>query len=300
LKNLRRSKANLNKKQVISDVSLIISNALAEDIQSGDITCRSVFKGNPDITAKIFSKQSNIVICGLNVLKEVFSQIDSKIKISFKVKEGSFLKSKRLICVLSGPAKSILKAERTALNFLGRLSGIATKTHKITQKIRKYKAKVLDTRKTTPGLRLLEKYAVSIGGGINHRFGLFDQVLIKDNHIQIIKNHSQFNSLCDMIKSVRSQVPLGTKIEIEVDNLEQFKDVIRANPDIVMLDNMNCKKMKQAVAIRNQANKNIKLEASGNISEKNIEKIAACGVDLISIGGLTHSIECVDYSLKLN
>ena len=290
----------LNKKTspVLSDISMIVSNALAEDIGWGDITCAAVIDQDVIIQADIFAKEKNIVVCGLELIKEVFRQIDQKIKVKFNVSEGTYLNAKKLICTIIGPAGSILKGERTALNFLGRLSGIATKTRKISQLIKKYKAVILDTRKTTPGLRVLEKYAVKTGGGTNHRFGLFDQVLIKDNHIQILRNVSGCADLCDMIIQVREKTAKGVKIEIEVTSLAEFKDAMQGKPDIIMLDNMSIEQMKQAVNLRNKANKQILLEASGNVTEKTIKGIAACGVDFISLGALTHSVQCVDFSLK--
>ncbi|MFH1062648.1 MAG: carboxylating nicotinate-nucleotide diphosphorylase [Candidatus Omnitrophota bacterium] len=286
------------KPQVVSDISMIVSNALSEDIGAGDITCYAVIDNDLIIKADIFAKEKEIVVCGLEIVKEVFAQIDRKVKIKFNVLEGSFLTAKKSICTITGPAASILKGERTALNFLGRLSGIATQTRKITQKIKKYKARVLDTRKTTPGLRILEKYAVKTGGGENHRFGLFDQVLIKDNHIQIMRNVAQSADLCDIINQVRKKVAKGTIIEIEVSSLAELKDALRGKPDIIMLDNMNVNSMKNAVGFRNKLNKQIKLEASGNVTEKTIESIAGCGVDFISLGALTHSVKCIDFSLK--
>ncbi len=291
-----RSNKKIN--QGVLDISMIISNALAEDIGFGDITCSAVIEHEPVMQADIFAKEKNIIVCGLEIVKEVFNQIDKKIKVKFNIAEGSCAGFKKSICTISGPASSILKGERTALNFLGRLSGIATKTRKISEKIKKYKAVVLDTRKTTPGLRVLEKYAILTGGGQNHRFGLFDQVLIKDNHIQIMRNVSGYANLCDMINKVRKKTEKGIKLEIEVTSLAQLKDAIQGKPDIIMLDNMSIKQMKQAVDLRNKTNKQIKLEASGNVTEKTIAKIATCGVDFISMGALTHSVECADFSLK--
>lgn len=284
--------------KILSDIPSIVCNALSEDIGSGDITCAAVIDKNLMISADIFAKEKEIVVCGLDIVKEVFAQIDQKVKIKCNVPEGSFLKAKKSICRITGPAISILKGERTALNFLGRLSGIATQTRRISQKIKKYKAQVLDTRKTTPGLRLLEKYAVKIGGGKNHRFGLFDQVLIKDNHIQIARNVSKPADLCDIIKRVRDKVGKSMIIEIEVTDLTELKAAMRGQPDIIMLDNMNVRTMKKAVGLRNKINKQIKLEASGNVTETNIKNIAACGVDYISSGALTHSVRCIDFSLK--
>ena len=291
-------RSNKKKPQGLSDISMIVSNALSEDIGLGDITCEAVIDNQLMIKADIFAKEKDIVVCGLEIVKEVYAQIDQKVKIKLNVPEASFLKTKKSICAITGPAASILKGERTALNFLGRLSGIATKTRKISQKIKKYKAQVLDTRKTTPGLRWLEKYAVKTGGGANHRFGLFDQILIKDNHIQIMRNIYQSADLCDIIKQTRKKTAKGIIIEIEVTSIKELEAAMRGKPDIIMLDNMSIKAMKNAVCLRDKINKYVKLEASGNVTEKTIESIAACGVDFISLGALTHSIQCIDFSLK--
>ena len=288
-----------NNETVISDVSIAVSNALAEDIGSGDITCKYALGRKVKIQAVISSKDEQVLVCGLDVIKEVFRQVDPGIKLIAHVKEGRNLKTKTAICTVTGQAESILRAERTALNFLGRLSGIATQTRLLADKISKYKTKILDTRKTTPGLRVLEKYAVKIGGGRNHRFGLYDQVLIKDNHLSIIKKISPKISLCDIIKLTRSNAPKKTIIGIEVSNLGELSDALSGSPDIIMLDNMNIAEMKKSVSLRNRVNKKIKLEASGNITGRNIALVAKCGVDFISMGVLTHSIKCVDFSLNV-
>ncbi|MCG2712983.1 MAG: carboxylating nicotinate-nucleotide diphosphorylase [Candidatus Omnitrophica bacterium] len=292
-------RANKNNSQVLSEVSIIVSNALAEDIGDGDITCEYALNKETKIKAVITSKDNNVVVCGLEVIKEVFRQVDRGIKVVVHVKEGSLLGSKTAICTVTGEAEGILKAERTALNFLGRLSGIATQTKMLTDKIRKYKTLILDTRKTTPGIRVLEKYAVKIGGGSNHRYGLYDQVLIKDNHLRILKKNSSHRTLCDIIKTIRINAPRETIIEIEVSNIQELKDALTGEPDIIMLDNMDTGQMKKAVSLRNKVNKNIKLEASGNITGKNIKSVAICGVDFISMGALTHSVKCVDFSLNV-
>ena len=293
---MRSNKKNL---QVISDVSIIVSNALAEDIGNGDITCEYVLNKDIKIKAVITSKDKNVVVCGLDVIKEAFRLVDRSLKVIAHVKEGTLLKSKTKICSVSGSAVSILKAERTALNFLGRLSGIATQTRMLADKLKKSKTQILDTRKTTPGIRILEKYAVKTGGGSNHRSGLYDQVLIKDNHLRILKKISSGLSLCDIIKRTRLKAPSETIIEIEVINNRELKDALMGEPDIVMLDNMNLASMKKAVALRDKVNSAIKLEASGNITEKNIKSVASCGVDFISMGALTHSVKCVDFSLNM-
>ncbi len=290
---------NKNKTQVLTEVSMIVSNALAEDIGNGDITCEYTLDEKVRIKALISSKESNVVVCGLEVIKEVFRQVDQKTKVIAHVKEGTQLMGKTEICTVTGEASSVLKAERTALNFLGRLSGIASAARILADKIKKNKAQILDTRKTTPGLRVLEKYAVKTGGGSNHRTGLFDQVLIKDNHLRILKKNASGLALCDIIKKIRKKGPLQTIIEIEVTSLGELKDALMGEPDIIMLDNMNLRSMKKAVNLRDKVNSHIKLEASGNITQKNIKSVAECGVDFISIGAMTHSVKCVDFSLNV-
>ena len=292
-------RSNKNNSQVLSDISIIVSNALAEDIGDDDITCVHALKGKVKVKAVITSKDKNVVVCGMEVVKEIFRQVDRRTKVTFHVKDGTLLKGKKEICTITGQAVSILKAERTALNFLGRLSGIATQTRMLAGKISRYKTLILDTRKTTPGIRVLEKYAVKIGGGTNHRKGLYDQILIKDNHLRVIKKYSSCHSLYDIILKTRRSATSRTIIEIEVSSISQLKDALRGKPDIIMLDNMNIAKMKEAVTLRNKIDQRIKLEASGNITGENIARVAKCRVDFISVGALTHSVKCTDFSLNV-
>lgn len=286
-------------KQLISEISAIITNALSEDIGAGDITSQGLFDEKILAVAHIISKERMCIVCGVLVLREIFNQVDTDLKVVMKIKDGDEITKGTLICSITGKAASILKAERVALNFLGRLSGIATKTHALMKKVKKYKTELLDTRKTTPGLRILEKYAVRIGGGVNHRFGLFDQVLIKDTHIDIIKS---LYGICDVeriVEQAKRYVKSKKIVVVEVADLEQLKSALRAKPDRVLLDNMSQAIMKKAVKIRNEINPRVKLEASGNISEKNIAVVALSGVDYISLGMLTHSVENVDFTLKI-
>jgi nicotinate-nucleotide pyrophosphorylase (carboxylating) len=192
-----------------------------------------------------------------------------------------------------------LRAERTALNFLGRLSGIATKTRLVVEKVGGSQVKILDTRKTTPGLRELEKYAVRVGGGYNHRFGLYDQVLIKDNHIKICRDAASDCDVGSLVARAKKQVSSRTLVEIEVKNLNELVSALKAGPQSIMLDNMPIAQMRKAVMLRDVHNKEVKLEASGNITEANIAGVARCGVDFISLGALTHSVICADFSLNV-
>jgi len=262
-------------------ITSIIKNALAEDIGSGDITTRLFIAQDKKSQARIMAKE-NFLLCGINIAQEVFRSVDSGLKFQPKIKEGSQVSKNNVIAVISGKASSILTAERVALNFLSLLCGIATKTNKFVKKAAPYKTKIFDTRKTIPGLRVLEKYAVRVGGGHNHRFSLDEMILLKDNHLKI-------NAGCIKLP----KAPKKYKIEIETQNLAEFKRALILKPDIIMLDNMKIKDIKQAVKL----NKSCLLEVSGGVNFGNVKKYAATGVDIISIGELTDSVESVDISL---
>jgi len=277
----------------IIEIKDIIRNALSEDIGLGDITSESIIPENETAKAVFLAKETCIV-CGIQVAALVFKITDPDINFKTQLKDSDTVKKGKVIASVSGRARSILAGERVALNFLSHLSGISTKTHAFAAMVKPYKTKILDTRKTSPGLRLLEKYAVRMGGGYNHRFGLDEMLLIKDNHIRIAGG-------LDKIKAL----PANYKTEIEVKNLKEFESALRLKPDIIMLDNMNYKDMKQAVKLRNnlspqKGNPSPKLEASGGISLKNVKKIASTGIDMISIGSLTHSVEAIDISLEFS
>jgi len=286
-------------KKTTPAIALLVARALTEDIGDGDVTSLALIKKNLSIHAEIVSKQGNIVICGLGIIREVFRQLDKRIKVLSSVRDGNFIKKPSSICRITGPAQAILNGERTALNFLGRLSGIATKTKNLADKCKPYKVKILDTRKTTPCLRILEKYAVRMGGGYNHRLGLFDQVLIKDNHIKIMRDSLDRPTITKIIKRAKEKTQCKKVIEVEVKNIQELRQALKAGPDIIMLDNLGLSEIRKAVTIRNAFNPDIKLEASGNINEQNIVKIARCGVDFISLGMLTHSVNNVDFSLNV-
>jgi nicotinate-nucleotide pyrophosphorylase (carboxylating) len=270
----------------------LIKQALIEDIGRGDITTQLTIPKDKRIKAKIIAKE-NFLLCGIIVAKKVFKAVDAATKFEQKIKEGSRTKARETIAVMSGKASSILKAERVALNLLALLSGIATKTGKFVKAIEPFKTKITDTRKTIAGLRELQKYAVRIGGGHNHRIRLDEMVLIKDNHLKITNGFSKLPS-----------VPKGLKIEIEAENLEEFKHALRFKPDVIMLDNMEIRDIKEAVRIRNRTefkshHSLTKLEASGGINLANIKKYAATGVEIISVGELTDSVKSVDVSLEI-
>ena len=270
----------------------IIRHALIEDIGRGDITTQLTIPKNKMIKARIIAKE-DFLLCGIIVAEKVFKSVDPSVEFTPKMKEGSVAKTQKAIAFISGKASSILTAERVALNLLSLLSGIATKTREFVKRIEPYKTKITDTRKTMPGLRDLQKYAVRIGGGHNHRIRLDEMILIKDNHIKVTEGYTKLPS-----------VPKGYKIEIEVGNLDEFKHALYFKPDIIMLDNMKIEDIKEAVKIRNNTefkshHKPSKLEASGGVDLDNIKNYAATGVDIISVGELTDSIKSVDISLDV-
>ncbi|MBL7085139.1 MAG: carboxylating nicotinate-nucleotide diphosphorylase [Candidatus Omnitrophica bacterium] len=290
----------------------IIKTALKEDIGPGDITSQLTIPAKKAIKALILAKENGMV-CGLDVARLVFKAVDRRIHFKPATSDGKKVNKGKILARLEGEARSILKAERVALNFLGRLSGIATLTNKFMQKVRPYSVKIMDTRKTTPGLRLLEKYAVRCGGGFNHRLGLWDQVLVKDNHIKV--QSSEFpptprlrrtgivrrKTLTEIIEKIKKKKPKGMKLEVEVKNLREFKQVVSISPDIVMLDNMSIKDIRKAVKLKAQSSKLKgqipKLEVSGGVNLSNVRRIAATGVEMISVGELTHSAKALDVAL---
>ena len=275
------SKIKLSKNFVKNTVKL----ALNEDLYpSGDITS-NLIKDKKNIKIKLISNQ-NAMVAGLLFAKLSFSLIDSKIKFMIKKKDGSFVKKNSIIATIQGKAQSILIAERVALNFLSHISGIATKTNKFV-KLAGKKCKICCTRKTIPNLRVIQKYAVKLGGGFNHRFNLSDEFLIKDNHIA----SSDINKLVSRAIKYKQ----GKKITVEVDNLNQLKKIMGLKFDTVLFDNMSINNLKKGVKL---AKKFYETEASGNINLKNIRSIAATGVDRISIGSITHSVPAIDYKLE--
>ncbi len=272
----------------------IVRHALVEDIGKGDITTQLVIspEKEKEIEADILVKE-DCIVCGLQVMERVFKTVDSKVTVEVKAREARKVKKGKVIAHVRGKASSIITAERVALNLLSMLCAVATKTREFVNKIEPYKVKITDTRKTIPGVRELQKYAVRIGGGFNHRMSLDEMILMKDNHIRVTEGYTKLPS-----------VPKGFKIEIEVQNIEEFKHALRFKPDVIMLDNMQLKDIKKAVKIRNNTtfdshHPRTKLEVSGGINLKNIRNIAASGVEIISIGELTHSIEATDISLDV-
>ncbi|MBM7856038.1 nicotinate-nucleotide pyrophosphorylase (carboxylating) [Desulfohalotomaculum tongense] len=267
----------------------IIRRCLVEDIGTGDITTNSLVPAGAVTTGLIQAKGSG-VIAGMAVAERVFKNLDPEIVFEHKVSDGTKVEPRTVLAEVKGSARAVLTGERLALNFLQRLSGIATKTAELVELISMYPVKIVDTRKTTPGIRMLEKYAVRVGGGYNHRFGLYDAVLIKDNHIKIA------GGITRAVNTARRQNPHTVKIEVEVQDLEGVQEALSVNVDIIMLDNMEPSLMREAVEM---VNGRALVEASGGITKENIVPVAKSGVDLISIGALTHSVTALDISLDV-
>jgi nicotinate-nucleotide pyrophosphorylase (carboxylating) len=267
----------------------IIKNALLEDMNNGDITTDSLIDEDSLSVAEIKAKEDG-VIAGIDVARMVFELLDDAIIFEKYIDDGFVTKKGDIIARITGKTRAILSGERTALNLLQRMSGIATTTAMYSERIKKYNAKIVDTRKTVPGLRILDKYSVRMGGGINHRFNLSDAILIKDNHIKAA------GGITEAINIVKSKIPHTVKIEVEVETLDQLKEALDANADVIMLDNMDTAAMKQAVVINN---KKAIIEASGNMSLGRILEVAETGVDIISVGALTHSVKALDISLNI-
>ena len=266
----------------------LIEEALREDISSEDVTTNSVMKEAVQGEVNLICKQDGI-IAGLEVFKRVFELLDANTKIEFYKKDGDAVKSGELLGVVTGDIRVLLSGERVALNYLQRMSGIATYTNSVAKLLAGTKTKLLDTRKTTPNCRVFEKYAVRIGGGCNHRYNLSDGVLLKDNHI------GAAGSVTKAVEMAKAYAPFVRKIEIEVETLEQVKEAVEAGADIIMLDNMTPEVMKQAVEI---IAGRARTECSGNITKENISKILETGVDYVSSGALTHSAPILDISMK--
>ncbi len=274
-------------------IDRIIDLALAEDSGYGDITSRAIIPPQQQVKAYIVAKQDG-VLAGGNIAGLVFRKVEPSLEVSIDIPDGAKIKAGDKILSIGGSAASILMAERVALNLLSRLSGVATETAKYVAGVKGTKAVIMDTRKTMPGMRLLDKYAVRMGGGRNHRMHLGDGILIKDNHIEILQR--QVMNLKDIVAGARKNTPSGTKIEIEVNTIPQALEAAEAGADIVMLDNMPPDDMRRAVEL--VAGK-VKLEASGGINLDNVRAVAMTGVDYISIGAVTHSARALDFSLEL-
>jgi len=277
-------KSSLNKKTI----DLLVMNALAEDIHDGDITSRSIFLDNKPATAEVIARET-MILCGLDVFQAVFKKLDAKVTFSSgKFSDGDEVLAGEIIIKVQCGVVPLLEGERSALNILQWLSGIATLTDRYVKKVAP--VKVLDTRKTTPGLRVFEKYAVACGGAINHRFGLYDQVLIKDNHIEAA------GGISNAVSAIRKNVSENKKIEVEVQSVEEVKEALESHVDIIMLDNMVLDTMHQCITL---IDGKAKTEISGGITFDRLEEISTTGADFVSIGALTHSAPAVDISMNI-
>ncbi|MEW6183181.1 MAG: carboxylating nicotinate-nucleotide diphosphorylase [Bacillota bacterium] len=267
----------------------LIDRALDEDIGAGDCTTRAIVPAH--VSARgVFVTREDGVIAGLPVAERVYTRLNPAVRCDYRVVEGSRVEAGAVLAEVHGPARAILTGERVALNFLRHLSGIATRTAFMVERISGLPARVVDTRKTTPVMRSLEKYAVRIAGGKNHRFGLYDGILIKDNHIRVA------GGVKEAVKLAREGAPHGLRIEVEAETLTQVEEALAAGAEIIMLDNMPVALMQEAVRLIGGRSV---IEASGGITEENIRAVAATGVDLISVGALTHSVRALDISLEI-
>jgi nicotinate-nucleotide pyrophosphorylase (carboxylating) len=293
-------------------IDTLIQLAIQEDIFTGDITTESLI---PDslIAEGLFVAKESGVVAGLPVVEYFFSKLDKGVSLKRNVKDGTFVKKGETIASIKGSAKTLLSGERIALNFLQRLSGIATLTAQFVERTKPLKTAIMDTRKTIPGWRYLEKYAVAMGGGVNHRMGLYDQVLIKDNHLDIIKvetgfkpvSTSSYSSIIEKaVSALRQKIKKGILIEVETRTPDEVKDALKAGVDIILFDNMNIAQLEEAVKmVKNwkpsKAGRKPLTEASGNITIENVHLVAQTGVDRISAGAITHSAKALDISLEI-
>ena len=270
------------------NVDHLLIQALQEDITSEDVSTNAVMPSYQYGQVQLICKEDGI-IAGLEVFERVFYLLDENMEVKFYVKDGDAVKNGQLLAEVSGDVRVLLSGERTALNYLQRMSGIATYTNRVASYLKGSKTKLLDTRKTTPNMRVFEKYAVRAGGGFNHRYNLSDGVLLKDNHI------GAAGSVAKAVQMAKEYAPFVRKIEVEVENLDMVKEAVEAGADIIMLDNMSVEEMKEAIRI---IDGRAQTECSGNVTKENIDHLTSLGVDYISSGALTHSAPVLDISLK--
>lgn len=278
----------MNLPQFITDE--IIERALREDINYVDAATDYLLDDDDVSTARFVAKASGI-LCGIDIAVRVFEMLDKDIQVQINIKDGGKVEKGDVIAVVTGKTKAILKAERTSLNILQHMSGIATETAKYAECCKGTRAHVTETRKTLPGLRAIEKYAVTVGGGKNHRYNLSDGAMLKDNHIDA------YGSITKAVEALRSRMGHMIKIEVEVRNEEELREALSCNADVIMLDNMTCEQMKKCVEI---ADGKAVLESSGNVTLDNMAEVAATGVDIVSVGALTHSVKAFDISLRID
>lgn len=271
------------------EIDSIIINAIKEDINYIDVTTDYLISDNSVSTAKYVAKDSGI-LCGIDIALRVFTLLDAETKFDIKFRDGDKLEKGDIIATITGKTKVLLKGERTALNLLQHLSGISTMTNRLVKLISGTNASIADTRKTLPGLRSLQKYAVTVGGGKNHRYNLSDCAMLKDTHLDA------YGSITNAVNALRERLGHTVMIEVETGTLDEVREALSAGADIIMLDNMDCKNMSEAVKI---VSGKAKLEASGNVTQETIVNIAKTGVDIISVGAITHSVKAFDISMKM-
>jgi nicotinate-nucleotide pyrophosphorylase (carboxylating) len=274
--------------ELLAAIPNMVKLALEEDLAGQEDITSLLIPIDKQIVAKVITRE-DMIVCGQPWVNEVFQQIDSSVSIEWQCQDGDFISANKTLYRLSGKARSLLTGERTALNFLQILSGNATATRRYVEQLKGTKVKLLDTRKTIPGMRLAQKYAVKCGGGVNHRMGLYDAFLIKENHI------ISCGSIASAIHTAKKLKP-NKQVEIEVETLKQLKEAIAAKADIVMLDNFTLEQMREAVAINNNS---LKLEVSGNVNLESLKTIAETGVDYISVGALTKNVNAIDLSMRI-
>lgn len=272
-----------------NDIEETVRRALAEDIGGGDLTAGLIARG-ARVRAQLITRETAI-LCGTAWFDEVFRQLDSGVRIDWSARDGDRLQANQILCALEGPARALLTGERTAMNFLQTLSGTATTARHYVDAVAGTRAVILDTRKTVPGLRTAQKYAVRCAGAQNHRMGLYDAILIKENHI------TTAGSVSAAVQAARAQAPTGTTVEVEVETLDQLREALAADADRLLLDNFSLKRLREAVA-ENQGR--ARLEASGGITLDNVRAVAETGVDCISIGAITKHVRAIDLSLRFN
>lgn len=276
-------------KAFLEAIAPVIEAGLKEDVNTGDLTTDLLIAADTQTTAVFIAKADGIA-AGLPVAEAVFRKLDPNVKFEYAVKDGEHVSIGQLMATITGAYRALLTGERLALNFLQRMSGIATATAQYVEAVKNFDTKILDTRKTVPGLRLLDKYAVKAGGGTNHRIGLYDMVMIKDNHISVA------GGITNAVNAIRPQISPDIKIEVETTTLDEVREALAAKADIIMLDNMDNITMAEAVKI---INKQAKVEASGNMNLQRVREVATTGVDFISIGALTHSVVGLDISQRI-
>ena len=272
--------------------------ALREDIGTGDLTTNAIVPPDAVAAGRFVAREEGVLAGGV-LLAPLFALLDERVEVEVLKADGESFMPGQTLARVHGPARAILSSERVALNFLQRLSGIATLTNRFVKKVSAHGTKILDTRKTTPAWRFLEKYAVAAGGGTNHRMGLYDQVLIKDNHLVLAARRWPGRAIAGAIEAARAATPKGTRIEVEADTLDQVREAIEAGADIILLDNMTEQELRRAVELAAARHPRPILEASGGVTEENVEAIARTGVDWISVGALTHSARALDIALEL-